>query len=463
VKKSVQKSTSASDSVKFLVIITLDHFHRFSEFINASAHTHDEGAAAVAESVDLRLREEREKNLFPALSLYSASYPRLDRSARRRIVNACASAIQTLWTVHKELLRLVAGPWVRPEASIFLQECLECMTTKPVASLVLTDRTTFHTETPTGTPTIIGIPKIYFGSPLSWPNIAHELAHNILVNRKLLARASEKFASWSYELASDYLAVKILGPSFIAAWVESLILQRFVVTDVPTHPSLVRRWAFVLSTMPRGWVSDPLVSHCKNLVDCLTEANESTERKVVDRLVPSVIESCPSCQQPLPRIIDSAGSTADYENLVRSLPDELNGIPITDYALDTRTVAQLSRQLEEGLLASAVIRGSQSLYRSVRSMAAVPAHDRLIRFEELVKEVIQKPARIAQIVHAGWLFKLRVLERRFDACVKSFDEARAKEFCDQISAELSRVDEFLLASINTAHFHRAIEGLDAAI
>ncbi len=462
-KKPVRKSTPPSDSVKFLVIITLDHFHRFSEFLNASAHTHDEGAAAVAESVDLKLREEREKNLYPALTLYSASYPEFNGNTRRRIVNACASAIQTLWTVHKELLRLIAGPWVLPEASIFLQECLECMTTKPVASLVLTDRTTFHTETPTGTPTIIGIPKIYFGSPLTWPNIAHELAHNILVNRKLLARASEKFASWSYELASDYLAVKILGPSFIAAWVESLILQRFVVTDVPTHPSLVRRWDFVLSTMPRGWVSDPLISHCKNLIDCLMEANESTERKVVDKLVPSFIEKCPSCQQPLPRIFDSAGSSAEYDSLVGSLPDELNGIPITDYALDTRTVAELSRQLEEGILASAVIRGSRSLYQSVRSMAAIPARNRRIRFDELVKEVIQKPARIAQIVHAGWLFKLRLLERKFDACVGSYDESRAKEFCDQISAELSRVNEFLLASISTAHFHRAIEGLDATI
>jgi hypothetical protein len=328
---------------------------------------------------------------------------------------------------------------------------------------VLTDGTTSHTETPLGTPTIIGIPKIYFGSPLSWPIVAHELAHNILVNRKFLPRASEKFALWSYELASDYLAAKILGPSFVAAWVESLILRRFVATDVPSHPSLVRRWDFVLSSMPHEWVSDPLISHCKNLIGCLMEASESSEGNVVKKLVPSYIERCPTCQQPLPRIFDSAGSEAEYDKLVRSLPDELNQIPITRYMQEVQTVAELSRQLEEGILASAVIRSSPSLYRSVRSVAGLSASKRHSRFDKLVKEVVQKPAKIAQIVHAGWLFKLRRLGLIFDGLIRSFEESRANEVYDQICSEISEVDEFVLASISTAHFHRAIEGLDAAV
>ena len=58
-----------------LITITLEHFHRFLEFIGYSAHTYDEGAAAVAESLNCELREEMESSVFDAITLYSASIP----------------------------------------------------------------------------------------------------------------------------------------------------------------------------------------------------------------------------------------------------------------------------------------------------------------------------------------------------------------------------------------------------
>jgi hypothetical protein len=463
-KQTSRPRDNHGKAVQSLVIITLEHYYRFTDFIQGAAHTYDSGAASVAASLERELRKEVEENLVPALTLYSACLQSgFTLDAVRRILTSCASAIQTFWSIHRKLLRLIFGPWVLPEANIFLEQCMEAMTTRPAASLVLTDGSTFKTEDPMGEPTIIGIPKIFYGAPLTWPAIAHELAHNILRKRKFVPRGSEKFADWSLELASDYMGTLLLGPTFLGASVESLILRRFVFADMPSHPSSRRRFAFLFATMPESWRNDPIIKHCAQLFSCLEAATEDKEKELSKNLIPAYIERCLCCDQPLRKMIDSKGSEKEYRAMIDSLPDDVSKIPITKYRLDPETVNQLASQLESGIPACAVTSTPKSLHKLVLSLSRLRVKDRNERFEQLASAAIQKPATAAQIIHAGWHFRLARLGSKFDTYMQSFEEAKRWELLDELGKEFLFVDEFILASLNTSHFHRAVEGLNASV
>jgi hypothetical protein len=449
-------------ALSFLTTITIEHFHRFFEFIQYSAHTYDEGATAVAQSLERELKDEMENNVFDAITLYSACLQtRFTADTIRRVVTSCASAIQTLWKIHQSLLRLISGPWVPSAATIFLAECLESMTTPVPSSLVLTDSTTFNTELPMEGPVILGIPKIYFGSPLSWPSIAHELAHNILTKRKFLPKGSETFADWAYEHASDYLATRMLGPPFVAAWVESVILRKFVFADMVTHPCSMRRFKFITTNMPQHWVDDPVIDHCTRLFKCLEAATKDPEKKLARELIPTHVDQCLSCGQILPRVLESAGSQAEYNRVVDSLQKDLADVPVKEYDYDIQVVEHLSDQLEDGIPASAVTETDPSLNRLVGSLRKASKSDRAARFNTIAKQLVQRPARASHIMHAGWRFKLSHLSGKLEKNLAGFEESRKWQFFEEMREEIKSVDEFIVASIATSRFHHSLEGLNA--
>jgi hypothetical protein len=114
------------------------------------------------------------------------------------------------------------------------------------------------------------LPKAESENPLMWAIVAHETAHTMIAQFRILDEIlkstdedlsaadpakCKKYASWAEEVCADFIALRLLGPSYYFSFASMAILlepQR----SVATHPAPALRLGMMESIIDRhypGW------------------------------------------------------------------------------------------------------------------------------------------------------------------------------------------------------------------
>jgi hypothetical protein len=306
-------------------------------------------------------------------------------------------------------------------------------------------------------PAVIDLPKIDYSAPLSWPLIAHEIAHRILPAVDVPANLSSVVAAWLIEAGCDRLGMRLCGPAYLAAFALRTFVDRTYRVGTNKHPpGHLRLRTFEIAASADLPIT-PLVQKVVSLMKARAIASETGGVKLPE--AGARVLSCQSCKKPFTLLeTDEAERT-----FTQILPDYIG--ELDDELLKIPTLApspQHTDKLAEQLRHKRLIGGFHDDDLAAKEYAALrnavegnePMHDGDIRgvlLKRTVDALVDHPNAVLDIITAGWE---AYLHNESDvALAEVVLAARGEEQqWESFRSQIRQFDDLLLASIETAHF-----------
>jgi len=120
---------------------------------------------------------------------------------------------------------------------------------------------------PYGRDIVLALPKAEAENPLMWAILAHEVAHTMIAKYNILneivkrtdrydemsSQVREEYDLWAEEICADFIALRILGPSYYFSFASMAILLDPPQSDKTTHPSAVQRLGMMESIIKKHY------------------------------------------------------------------------------------------------------------------------------------------------------------------------------------------------------------------
>jgi len=322
-----------------------------------------------------------------------------------------------------------------------------------------------------GTPTIL-LPKIELSNPLNWCSLIHECGHmsyaalrneiatpikHVTDSESLTRSGRAVLNSWLEETFCDLLATKLLGPAFLASFIDVAVATA---PTIPlegisaTHPDVRFRvtamWESLRRDSVTGHFTEPIAG-CDNIADLALKIFE--ERARLER-----VHSRDFRETAPPFAVDvKAFRAALINNIERVLPKKVQVATLQASRIESLH-ARLARDIPIAACRDA----------EFDSNAEAAARDRLSALEKLLSSdddqsrknrkireswrataasVCERPCAVAEILNAAWLYKW---EHIYWPLLKEGDVAS-----DRVTAnlrnQLDRLDTVVRTSIETAY------------
>ncbi len=366
-------------------------------------------------------------------------------------------------------LAYIHGRWTTPEIEVFVRSVFEdiAQTLKVTAavSVVPSDKYVFEEfdldlflrpdpeSTPRGTPTLF-LPKIEVDNPLHWCSLVHEFAHT-LVRRSAHSEHSTVMDSWRVEAFCDQVALQILGPSYVASFVDYMLAtaaSEFLEESSETHPDPRLRVTSMVQTLETDEV--------RSLLSCV-EPNQGMPN--LDRFFYQLFEDrCEFERQHLgsgfktddrPDIDVREFRRTAVDRAKELVPESLR---IATY-FEPSKFKFLQERLERGIpigtyhenpLSQVKARGLEEL-GAIRDVMNENGDPNTVaeRLDTLRAFVTEHPTTAGEILTAGWLYKIDSIYAPMIEGIATLSEQRIEEFREKIF----RLDDILRSSIETSY------------
>lgn len=316
-----------------------------------------------------------------------------------------------------------------------------------------------------GDKTVVALAKIDYANPLNWPLLVHEIGHAAIRGRTFpnTEQLSSHELDWLLELGCDRIAIRLCGPSFLAAYSSQAILKFAYFTASTGHPAPGHR-ADILRQHAPAWVKSTRLFHSlEPLLDARLVAEKRLQGTQGD-LPDTISLFCPMC-------------TTHVANYSRSALDKFASIAADFFsALDEQvslvdrsatadgTLQTLERRLAEGVLIgssrsdAATLSSTYDAVDRKRSEGLDVGEQEVHRLKDAVCDT---PNNIFDIIHAGWnrylvVSDARITQLQREAAATDDEWPSAwRQFRDAVAG----FDQLLLSSIETSEFHGLISEL----
>ncbi|MHB8968221.1 MAG: hypothetical protein ACYC5A_09435 [Thermoleophilia bacterium] len=201
------------------------------------------------------------KNLRVAVgNLYSDKFEHTEQLGDSDFIYWCLERSSGIWKnifmPANDLLRHAPTPWARPELFALLKEFQK--ETSPNLTIVLTDEYSYlwsPERNIQNDPRVVKLPKIEKDDPLFWALLFHEIGHELDYRYGIAQDALKKYSetsdrtsyelsiNWVEEIFSDLYGLRILGPSYYAAFLSHVlskvpIRSQWDTLDDKSHPPI---------------------------------------------------------------------------------------------------------------------------------------------------------------------------------------------------------------------------------
>jgi hypothetical protein len=442
------------------------------------------------------------KNLEVCAVLLSLEKP-LDEVERTSFARWMTNHFSLFRELHA-LLSNLRGSWGRPESQLFVENVRALLPPKrlpegiPVVlqneysfeqndlatelnSLLMDDGIVLDTshERPT-----VFLPKAEHDNPLYWANLVHECGH---IDRMGISELTsdldslkgecsdaelKMLMSWGEELYCDLFAAKVLGPAYLISFLAFTFLEAdLIVGDygTETHPPDIVRICLMQRVLENRGLKIPLKGDHAEFQDVATLYYLANERRVraLKRQYHhhgdgGFVRSCPPpghykgiSQAVLKRFVDRI--IVKVDETVHG-QGELRG-------QDFQRIEKLAGRLKDGVLIGScpdegVLAETLGRWESVLAdgMGKKGTNESQMReaFDRLALSIQENPTTPWEIINAGWLHKVQVIQE--DAFELFFcEDGPLLEKADEFDTRLQANDDVLLKSIEVAQIHRVFE------
>jgi hypothetical protein len=396
-----------------------------------------------------------------------------DENATILLINmmVCVKRFQDL---HKDL-HWFYTPWAEPETETFLRDVFDTpISQKKFDELNITVAFTeeygfvypYPEEHPgirkPNTPNVIALPRIEKNNPLIWPVLMHEVGHALVQDQQIdqalsnrLQEISKKgqmemMQQWGRELGSHLLALKLLGPSYLLAYLNFFTFMfhsgRNMMyahnRDSQDAPSPIRRIDFLhkhMTEMDHRYgqlLPGDLFKFYWNLFG--TRLKLEVKKRDYD-------ESRKPTEDGTPLISDLQYAELEHvvvEEIERAL--SALEIPLFSYDNDFTLAIQLKKRLEKKELISALRDYTASEEQVFKELEKDSYY-----LKNVCEKLCESPCSPSQIINAGWLAKI---DREYN--IFSCSEEGAIIPLPTELQELEYASELLQKSIEKAKIHR---------
>lgn len=323
--------------------------------------------------------------------------------------------------------------------------------------------------------TVVDQAKLDYASPLAWPALLHEIGHAVIRELRLpgvsnTAQQRNVQNSWLLELGCDYVATLIAGPSFLCDFTWRALMDPAFTDSTERHPAPAVRLS-VLQRFSARWLrQDPLFEQVSSLVQSKRQCTESELSHIKGHVSDSFSVICSKCRTPRatlqPAARDVFGGNGDViSEFIQQLDSQLKVARFTEEDFDLAKI--IATDLESGIVvgsshdtsragaqfkelsqAIALLTGQGST-RQRRQIGAL--------YTKARQTLRDRPNSLFTIINAAWLLHWRASRTDFDSTLlKAKSPARFAKAWTRFTTGITERDELLLASLETADFHRQI-------
>lgn len=291
-------------------------------------------------------------------------------------------------------------------------------------------------------------------NPLAWPALAHEYGHAIDDEGKICRRIlrgelnAEHFSpetrdievKWTSEIFADFVAARVLGP---ISQIPILLLEMSrpslvgIRDEAPAHPPTTVRLALV-----REFLGDPSMTANK-FEDIFEIYNFDYSQKFA-----KLGEKERSLRKEVEKMVDNLKAH------IESVAEKVNSLEVSEFGPQQMgNASRLQVHLTMDLPLSSVRETTDvGILENLDTLSPEATRESVYSALSAFNEV---PATSAEILTAGWLFKLSSFEERLRAV---FPQSGSEIDLDAYDQYLLRTDELLLRSLDVSVVHSAMIG-----
>lgn len=396
-----------------------------------------------------------------------------------RRLGSCSNSLVQL---HLQL-SYVKGHWTPPETESFVDAVLSGTDLERAKrpSVVLSDIYLFEeidfgsmsyrpaNSAKISSPALL-LPKLEYENPLQWAMLIHEMGHSDLIKRESILskedlssicgkdnlRGQEVLENWLDEIFCDLLGLHLLGPAYIASFVELITVigsEGILEAQSHSHPHPRIRICTMQDLLQRKNILCPfgnsgLFSKSGDLAtfyyelyeECCGLQTEYCGSQVPEGFEPAmnVTEFTTLLDNRVERFVPIMKHVPpfDHKKLSYLLTRLKHGIPIGSYS-----PVQVNDGNEPAL--AAIKNVKRLISRTTPDKKAI-AHNLSVA----VDRIRETPCTVAEILNAGWLYKC---EHIYGTALAQMEHSFSASNQDSFISQLFSLDAILRNSIETSY------------
>lgn len=473
--------------LRYYCIQVLERIHRMESLLFAArpyATAADDGLLSTLSDHVGAIRTE----FFTILEGLGDPQDELNEYTYTSVLQFAGSCFRGIDEAHLQL-RHLRGKWTQPETPVFIKALFGPIlgTEKKTMRLGVVpsdeyvfeaaDVSNYLSTASAETPTLF-LPKLEAGNPLHWGTLVHEMGHALAdaVAKVFEDPAVDGYAqdaagfqpknlemlrNWSEEFYCDALAIKLLGPAYLASFADFLVLpgtRSDLLSWSSTHPAPRWRVSTMSELLRKSSINQyvafeaPLAPEWGDLGSFFTALYHGrASRKLALRRTPvpqAELDVRAFDELILPKILALpeaySGTFLDARKLPILSARLRRGVPIgTSRLCDLGDARAAEREASENLraLGGAVAEGAGGVHRISGPLS---------KLQEAVREV---PSTIPEIINSGWLYKVEHIYFPAMMELNSFSEMQGQMFANK----LIELDGLLRISIETASLAQILQ------
>jgi len=427
--------------------------------------------------------ESIKKSLQYPLRKFRDDYGDMEEYEYRSCMKRLMDAFNSLDLVVHAHLSFIHGDWTLPETYTFIKGLFR---PEDEISIVLSDTYMFEEanlseffESQLYIPykggderkTTLFLPKIEVMNPLNWTILVHEMGHTMKkpledifthteIGEMLVSDEGRRILdSWTEEICSDLISLKILGPAYLSSFITFVLLlgsQPGLENITTSHPDPRFRINIMKDVLEKNSIDLPFAQESLfqeygdivNFYDHIFEERcRFEQRYMIDEVK----------EEPMFPLVYQRFRDLIYEKVEEITPEEIcysdiekdkthnlvgmikDKIPISSYReIDQKKVIDTLDKVEKDL-------------DSIAKKDAISK--KMKRILAMMKE---EPNSFSEIINAGWLYKCEIVYPKMTQVffVDPIDSPKAfSDAVEEYKKEIVKLDELLRKSIETAHIH----------
>lgn len=467
---------------RILFLEILEKIFRLKAFLSKAAVRATKPDLEVIRIFDTAIKEVL-KSIETVFHKLHKDYGKLDEYERFSCMRRISDVFNSIDDLHSQL-RFVYGEWTAPETYIFVKSLFKSLPEPHNnVSIVLSDSYMFeevdlsrylefrlnHYNIPAELgeirPTLF-LPKIEYSNPLNWSILVHEMGH--VLNKPLseIFSGSEileisttadsiiMLENWTEEVWCDLIALKLLGPSYLASYITfSLLLASSgnIEGSSSTHPADRFRINIMKDYLEKMGIELKIqcdftdFNNITDFFDNLFEDRCCFERENI------ILDLPPHSQFPI-----------NYHKFRDLLIDKIDGLTqdtITNLEIDNEKIRILTERLSSGILIGSSFgrQNPDALLGKLEELEKIIKNkDPRDKINNLMKELLcgvkEYPCNIGEIINAGWLYKC---EKLYPKMIDLFfyNSSRMNDCLKIFQNDISLLDDKLKKSIEISYVH----------
>jgi hypothetical protein len=302
------------------------------------------------------------------------------------------------------------------------------------------------------TTSILELPIIDRDNPLSWPFLAHEFGHSLdrkygitprlvkyLTELKLTSQQTIVVSNWISEIFADLVAGRVLGPAaMLPLFSMEIILSPIIEASTlsSTHPPTPFRLSLLKKYLHE---TDLSFTPYDSLVN-IYESVQSHKLQIQGKKEKSSQEASDNLLKYI------------FNQLERPLEEEIRKLKVhefTNAALVQSAV--LKNRLKDGIPIPSQRAVSDAELRGLIDKLMAESNRSPAQASELFGNFSDQPTSCAEILSAGWLYKLETYPEKLK---QVFFESQLT--FDNYSEYLTRLDDLILKSLRMSSVHTTL-------